>query len=222
MLPAKVDVSTGSRAVRVRARERKLLSLFPASAVLEPYELDSRAGLLWSGTRETLTQNAASEPVRIVRSNPMASAAFAAATIREPTNAARARISSEQTNTITRDLVALVRRHQRANVGQSWRINEGENFSEMDFEQFVAAKVPERVAEAALHEKGFQSVAAALAAVPPPETVALLRTARSTRDKTWTELRCICVDGQTAAAVRAQLLISNAIEDALEHALRGH
>jgi hypothetical protein len=121
------------------------------------------------------------------------------------------------------DLLDTIRGEQRKNVKKSTGIEADQCFTNVDLERFESAGQPSKVASGLKGSPAFRKLAEEVKKMPPGDRKALLDSARKISHPTWAEQGRITSDGsgQTEAGQRAELLIANAIVDALVELMGG-
>lgn len=219
LVPRKGDSVGPSEHERFTVREGRMALLFPTATIIRPYSLDKLADVLDppNGQPVQVSQGpparrreSATTPVVMVAGAPSPRA------IQNNTPDSARGIDAEK----VRDVIAsFIRKVQLQEVGISIGPNEGECYTDQMLQTFISAERHKKIGETVSGDKEFLDIIAELRALPSERRSSILRFARTIRRKTWSE-GVPAPEGQTLAAVRAEILIANEIVERSEELVR--
>lgn len=118
-------------------------------------------------------------------------------------------------------LIDIIKQLQMEYVGESFGLESGQCFTDVDFNKFIRVKKTAEIVERLRNDRDFIAVVTAIRDMKSEDRSALLDKARLTYKKTWRELRLdprsASADqlrkGQTDAGQKAERLIAQAVVD---------
>lgn len=108
-------------------------------------------------------------------------------------------------------LIKIIQEQQRKYVKESYGEGVGENFSDQDLKDFIAADIPGKMAGELRKNKDFLDVVLAIKHMPMKEQPKLAKRAVNTFRPTWGEFGSIDRRAQTAAGQQADKRIAIAV-----------
>jgi len=123
--------------------------------------------------------------------------------------------SGNESNVVTAIEIA-----QKSNVRESCGPEADESFTDADYQEFTARKMPRKIAQSLRSDRKFMEGVLALREKPAAERGAFIQSCRRALRPTWAELGRISCEGQTDAGQAAELDIANAVADMIEELVK--
>jgi len=118
------------------------------------------------------------------------------------------------------DVETAIKIAQKINVRESCGPEADECFTDADYQEFTARKMPRKIAQSLRSDRKFMEGLLALRETPAAEREAFIRSFRRALRPTWAELGRISCEGQTDAGKAAELDIANAVADMVEELVK--
>ena len=221
LVPSKKDaIARDSDEHRFVARADAMRKLFPWATVLPAFAIERLPDFI-AGSATDFTLDAylsTGEPQRGTESVRGAQGSTRNAPNGTYTETPRSATAEKVELAIRSLLTDIHARHIRPSIGPY----DGECFTDQMLQQMLATKEHRTIAQTERDTPAFREVAAEVRGLGLEQQRIVLRFARSFRShRTWSELGGDPTpDGQTAAGVRAELLISQAVADVLQEGIR--